>query len=40
LVLPNADAAKSAAAIGIKTYFYDSEKKDLKALKNFLTENL
>lgn len=33
-------AAKSAQSVGIKTYLYDSEKKDLVALKAFLTENL
>jgi len=36
----NEDAVKSAQSVGIKTYYYDSEKKDLIALKNFLTENL
>ena len=34
------NAVKSAQSVGIKTYNYDSEKKDLIALKNFLTENL
>ena len=36
----NPDAVKSAQSTGIKTYYYDPEKKDLKALKDFLTENL
>lgn len=36
----NEDAVKSAQSIGIKTYYYDPEKKDLVTLKNFLTENL
>lgn len=33
-------AVKSAQSVGIKTYYYNSDKKDLEALKNFLTENL
>ncbi|MEK9148197.1 MAG: HAD hydrolase-like protein [Patescibacteria group bacterium] len=36
----NEKAVKSAQSVGIKTYHYDSDKKDLKALKDFLTENL
>ena len=36
----NLEAVKSAQSIGIKTYHYDSDKKDLKALKDFLLENL
>ena len=36
----NENAVKSAQSVGIKTYYYDSEKKDLIALRNFLTENL
>lgn len=36
----NAEAVKSAEAIGIKTHFYDENKKDLNALKKFLDENL
>ena len=36
----NPDAIKSAEFVGIRSYFYDPEKKDLVALKNFLTENL
>lgn len=34
------DAVKSAESVGIKTYYYDSKKMDLSALKEFLTENL
>ncbi len=34
------NAVKSAQSVGIKTYNYDSEKKDLIALKDFLMENL
>ena len=33
----NPEAVKSAQSIGIKTYYYDSDKKDLKALKDFLS---
>lgn len=36
----NLDAVKSARSVGIKTYHYDPEKKDLVALKNFLAESL
>ncbi|OGF52268.1 hypothetical protein A3I27_01905 [Candidatus Giovannonibacteria bacterium RIFCSPLOWO2_02_FULL_43_11b] len=36
----NLDAIKSAESIGIRTYFYDSAKKDLAGLKKFLDENL
>lgn len=36
----NEDAVKSAQSVGIKAYYYDPEKKDLKALREFLTENL
>lgn len=36
----NSEAVKSAESIGIKSYYYDPEKKDLVALKNFLTQNL
>lgn len=36
----NPDAIKSAESVGIKTYHYDTDKKDLGALKNFLTQNL
>lgn len=30
------DAVKSAESVGIKSYFYDDEVKDLSSLKNFL----
>jgi HAD superfamily hydrolase (TIGR01509 family) len=33
-------AVKSAQSVGIKTYQYDSVKRDIGALKNFLTDNL
>jgi len=33
-------AVESASSIGIKSYFYDNDKKDLKALKFFLDNNL
>ena len=36
----NPEAVKSAQCVHIKTYYYDSDKKDLEALKNFLTGNL
>ena len=36
----SSEAIKSAESVGIKTYFYDSDKKDLKALKDFLVQNL
>ena len=36
----NIDAVKSAQSIGINTYFYDNNKKDLEDLKKFLDENL
>ena len=36
----NLDAVKSAESVGIRTYHYDPAKKDLEALKIFLTENL
>lgn len=34
------EAVKSAQSVGIKTYFYDAEKKDLESLKKFLVDNL
>ncbi len=34
------EAVKSAESVGIKSYYYDPEKKDLVALKLFLVENL
>jgi HAD superfamily hydrolase (TIGR01509 family) len=36
----NPDAVKSAESVGIKTYYYDSDKKDLESLKQFLTSSL
>lgn len=30
------DAVKSAESVGIKSYYYDNEKKDLESLKKFL----
>jgi FMN phosphatase YigB (HAD superfamily) len=35
----NPEAVKSAESIGIKSYFYDSEIKDLEGLKTFLDNN-
>lgn len=34
------NAVKSAESIGIKTFHYDKDKKDLVSLKNFLDKNL
>lgn len=36
----NDEAVKSAESVGIKSYFYDPEKKDLIELKKFLTANI
>ncbi len=36
----NADAAKTAQSIGIKTHHYNKDKRDLKALGDFLQENV
>ncbi len=36
----NLDAVKSAESVGIKSFFYDAEKKDQMALKEFLDTNL
>ena len=36
----NADAVKSAESVGIKTHHFDKDKRDLKALKNFLISEL
>ena len=36
----NPEAVKSAESVGIKSYHYDPEKRDLVALKKFLSENL
>lgn len=35
----NEDAVKSAQSAGINTYHYDTDKKDLESLKNFLIKN-
>jgi len=36
----NPEAVKSARSVGITSYHYNSEKKDLVGLKDFLDENL
>lgn len=36
----NPEAVKSAQSVGIISYHYDSEKRDLVALKQFLDKNL
>jgi HAD superfamily hydrolase (TIGR01509 family) len=36
----NPDAVKSAESLGIVSYHYDADKKDLKELKEFLDSNL
>ncbi len=36
----NLDAVKSAESVGIISYHYDKEKRDLISLKKFLDENL
>lgn len=36
----NADAVKSAQSVGIVSYHYDKEAKDLVALKKFIDENI
>jgi len=36
----NEEAVKSAKSVGINTFYYDSDKKDLIALKKFIDENL
>jgi HAD superfamily hydrolase (TIGR01509 family) len=36
----NTEAVKSAESVGIKTLYYDKEKKNLISLKAFLDENL
>lgn len=36
----NADAVKSAQSIGIKTYQFDKDKRDLGELSKFLKENI
>ena len=35
----NPDAVKSAQSVGINTYFYNNDKKDLGGLKKFLDAN-
>ena len=34
------NAVKSAQSVGINTYFYDNDKKDLESLEKFLDSNL
>jgi len=36
----NIDALKCAKSAGIVSYHYDSERKDIKALKNFIDKNI
>jgi len=36
----NEDAVKSAKSLGINTYHYDKDAKDIESLKVFLNENL
>lgn len=36
----NPKAVESAQSVGINSYFFDYDKKDLKALKDFLDNNL
>ncbi len=36
----NSEVVKIAQSVGIDTYYYDNEKKDLESLKKFLDENL
>jgi HAD superfamily hydrolase (TIGR01509 family) len=36
----NPEAVRSAQSIGINTYYYDNDKKDLENLKKFLDSNL
>ncbi len=36
----NENAVKNARSIGIKTYYYDKDQKDLDRLKKFLDSNL
>jgi HAD superfamily hydrolase (TIGR01509 family) len=36
----NAEAVKSAKSVGISSYYYDPEKKDMGALRDFLDSNL
>lgn len=34
------DAVKSAQSVGITSYYYDKEKRDMKTLKAFIDQNL
>lgn len=36
----NEEAKKSAESVGIKTFYYDENKKDIEALKQFITNNI
>lgn len=36
----NLEAVKNAHSTGIRTHYYDNDKKDLESLKKFLDENL
>ena len=36
----NENAVKSAQSVGIKTYHYNKDKKDLESLKKFLDDNI
>jgi HAD superfamily hydrolase (TIGR01509 family) len=36
----NANAVKSAQSLGVTSYYYDSDKQDLDALKKFLDNNI
>jgi uncharacterized protein YndB with AHSA1/START domain len=36
----NPEAVKSAEVVGIETYYYDSDKRDITALEEFLNSNL
>ncbi|MEX0932997.1 MAG: HAD-IA family hydrolase [Candidatus Pacearchaeota archaeon] len=36
----NLEAIKNAKSVGIKSYFYDNDKKDLVTLRKFLEDNL
>ncbi len=36
----NLDAVKSAESVGIKSFHYDPEKKDLSSLRDFLDNNI
>jgi FMN phosphatase YigB (HAD superfamily) len=36
----NPEAVKSAESVGIKTHYFDKDKRDLESLENFLKNNL